>query len=323
MEKQFFKDIKPLPIKQHSSLGIVELVLGEFQSVKAIGVVYGIEHEISGDGFRAMLFLDHYNQRIKIISYAGPDYEALLLRIGWLAEANGFDKIICMASQNDWLEFLKHGFVLEAVLKYFYRGTDAFAMSKFRSQERLVSSNLMNEILLIEKIMMQPPVQRDAPQRSVPDGITLRMALPQDVPRLIALYQRVFESYPSPLVYQSYFETIFQKDALFAVCVRGEDILAVASAELHPEYLNAELTDCATHPDSRGLGLMTQILAHLEDELIRRNYVSSYSMARARSFGMNNVFFRLKYEFTGRMVNNCDIFGCYEDMNVWVRKLTG
>ncbi|MEO7164723.1 MAG: GNAT family N-acetyltransferase, partial [Bdellovibrionia bacterium] len=98
---------------------------------------------------------------------------------------------------------------------------------------------------------------------------------------------------------------------------------AVASAELHPEQRNAELTDCATHPDSRGLGLMSQILSLLEEELIQRNYISSYSMARARSFGMNNVFFRLKYEFTGRMVNNCDIFGCYEDMNVWVKRLIG
>ncbi|MEO5969450.1 MAG: hypothetical protein ABIQ95_05950, partial [Bdellovibrionia bacterium] len=211
MDKPLVKDIKPISIKQHSSLGVVELVLGESQSVKAIGVVYGIEHAISGDGFRAMLFLDHYNQRIKIISYQGPNYGALLLRIGWLAEANGFDKIVCNASQSDWMEFLKYGYVLEAVLKYFHQGTDAFAMSKFRSQERLGSNNLMNEVSLIEKIMLQPQVQRDAPQRSIPDGVTLRMALPQDIPHLIALYQRVFESYPSPLVYQSYLETIFQE----------------------------------------------------------------------------------------------------------------
>jgi putative beta-lysine N-acetyltransferase len=321
MDKTYIKDIKPIPIKQRSSLGVVELVLGESQSVKAIGVVYGIEHEISGDGFRAVLFLDHYNQRIKIINYEGPNYDALILRIGWLAEVNGFDKIICMAAQNDWGEFLKHGYVLEAVLKYFNQGVDAFAMSKFRSQERLISNNLMNEIDLIEKIMFQLPSQGDSLQRQIPEGITLRMAITEDIPQLIALYQTVFESYPSPLVYQSYFETIFQKGTLFAVCARGDRVLAVASAELHPKLRNAELTDCATHIELRSLGLMSKILSFLEEELIRRNYVSSYSMARARSFGMNNVFFRLKYEFTGRMVNNCDIFGCYEDMNIWVKKL--
>ncbi len=36
---------------------------------------------------------------------------------------------------------------------------------------------------------------------------------------------------------------------------------------------------------------------------------------------MNNVFHRLGYEFNGRLVNNCDIFGAYEDMNIWVKDL--
>jgi hypothetical protein len=44
-------------------------------------------------------------------------------------------------------------------------------------------------------------------------------------------------------------------------------------------------------------------------------------MARARSFGMNMVFYQLGYEFNGRLVNNCDIHGGYEDMNIWVKDL--
>ena len=46
-------------------------------------------------------------------------------------------------------------------------------------------------------------------------------------------------------------------------------------------------------------------------------------MARARSYGMNAVFHGMGYEFMGRLVNNCDIFGAYEDMNIWVRRLPG
>jgi putative beta-lysine N-acetyltransferase len=193
-------------------------------------------------------------------------------------------------------------------------------MSKFRSQERLMSPNLMEEILLIETIMHQPKLPKDMPLVPIPSKFTIRMARVEDIPQLIELYQTIFETYPSPLVHTSYIETIFQRETLFAVCVQDDEVVAAASTELHPEYLNSELTDCATHPKVRGQGLMSQILIYLEAELKSRHYLSSYTMARARSFGMNIVFFRLKYEFMGRLVNNCDIFGCYEDMNIWVNK---
>lgn len=312
------EDIKPIPVKERSNLGVVEITLGEGQTVKAVGVVYGVEHRIKGDGYEARLFMDHYNQRIKILEYSGDNYEGLILQIRWLAEANGFDKIICMASRSDWLEFLKHGYVLEAVLKHYRRGEDAFAVSKFRSQERLVSHSLMDEILLIEKIMDD----KSGPfNSSRPEGYKFRLAKREDMPELIELYRSIFETYPSPLVHASYLETIFQKDTVFAVCTYDGKIVSAASAELYPEHLAAELTDCATRPEARGKGLMSHILKLLEDELRVRGYICAYTMARSRSFGMNNVFHRLNYEFQGRMVNNCDIYGCYEDMNIWVRRL--
>lgn len=324
MPKNFFEDIKPLAKRERTSIGVVELTLGEGQHVKAVGAVYGIEHTITGEDYEARLFLDQYNQRIKIKSYSGPNFHGLIMNIRWIAEANGFDKIICMASHEDWIEFLKHGYVFEAVLKYYFKGEeDAFAMSKFRSQERLVSHSLMDEILLIEKIMHDAPQAEGdkLPLRSLPDGISIRLAEKGDIPELIQLYQSIFESYPSPLVHSSYLETVFPKETLFAVCIQGGKIISAASAELQPENLTAELTDCATITSARGKGLMSHLLLRLEAELLKRKYVSSYTMARARSYGMNNVFFRLDYEFMGRMINNCDIYGDFEDMNIWVKKL--
>ena len=66
---------------------------------------------------------------------------------------------------------------------------------------------------------------------------------------------------------------------------------------------------------------MSHLLEILENEIAHEGYICAYTMARARSFGMNNVFYRLGYEFLGRLVNNCDIYGAYEDMNIWVRNL--
>ncbi|MBL8743286.1 MAG: putative beta-lysine N-acetyltransferase [Myxococcales bacterium] len=314
-------DIKPAPSKARASLGVVEITLDETSTVKAVGVVYGLEHSISGDGYEAKIFLDQYSQRIRVISYRAQRFDQLILRLRWLAEANGFDKIICMATHGDWQTFLRFGYVLEAVVKYFHSGEDAFVVSKFRSQERLSSPNLMEEILLIERLMAAPAGSSRA--RPLPPGHVLRAADRRDIPSLIRLYDEIFESYPSPLLHESYLQTVFEEDTLFAVCCVDEKIVAAASAELHHDDRAAELTDCATRPEARGLGLMTHILRHLEGELARREYVCAYTMARARSYGMNNVFWHLGYEFMGRLVNNCDIFGAYEDMNIWVRDLSG
>jgi len=312
------EDIKPIPIKQRAPLGIVELTLDQGQTVKAVGVVYGVEHTISGDGYEAKLFLDQYNQRIKIIEYSATNIENLVLKVRWIAEANNFDKIICMASRKDWQRFLPYGYVLEAVLKYYLNGEDAFVVSKFRSQERLTSANLMDEILLIERVMEQPRIPHE---HSPPPGYDFRLARRDDIPELIALYQGIFETYPSPLIHYSYLDIVFQTETIFAVCTYEGRIVSAASAELHPHLRAAELTDCATRHEARGKGLMSHILTLLEDEISRRGYICAYTMARSRSYGMNNVFHRLGYEFLGRLINNCDIYGAYEDMNIWVREL--
>ena len=54
-----------------------------------MGVVLGLEHVIQGPGYRATLFLDHYNRRIKILDYTAEDLEALILKVRFLSVANG------------------------------------------------------------------------------------------------------------------------------------------------------------------------------------------------------------------------------------------
>lgn len=326
-QRNLIEDIKPAPTKERSSLGIVELTLGEGQTLKAVGVVYGVQHTISGEGYEATLFLDQYNQRIKIIEYSsgnadapqkGINIKGLVLHLRWLAEANGFDKIICMASRYNWRDFLRYGYVLEAVLKYYLNGEDAYIVSKFRSQERLTSHNLMEEVLLIENLMEHPA---EPHTKELPSGYSVRLAARDDISEMIDLYQSIFETYPSPLIHSSYLETIFQKETLFAVCEFNGKVVSAASAELYPHLKAAELTDCATKRSARGLGLMSHILKFLENQIKQRGFICAYTMARSRSYGMNNVFYRLGYEFMGRLINNCDIYGAYEDMNIWVRDL--
>jgi hypothetical protein len=67
---------------------------------------------------------------------------------------------------------------------------------------------------------------------------------------------------------------------------------------------------------------MYHLLYRLEDDLRKRGIRTGFTYARARSTGMNRVFYRLGYEYTGRLINSCDIAGQMEDMNLWLKRLS-
>ncbi|HCF57271.1 MAG TPA: putative beta-lysine N-acetyltransferase [Myxococcales bacterium] len=315
---KLLRDPIPKPPKKKRSTGKVRLVLDHGESTEVTGIVYGLEHRVVAPTYRMSVFLDSYNRRIKVLDYKAEDYGAMVLKLRFLAEANKFDKIWITANERDWGEFLKHGYVLEGILRYHNRGRDSYFVSKFRSQRRMHSKGLMKEILLVEEVLAR---QTRGGPKPLPPGYTLDFARERDVDGMLKLYRQVFKTYPSPLTYRDYLLSILQRDAIFRVIRREGVPVAAASAELDPKRHAAELTDCATHSDERGKGLIGIILNALENDLRHRRYRCAFTLARAQSYGMNAAFHSLGYEFNGRLVNNCDIYGAYEDMNIWVKDL--
>ena len=300
-------------------MGLVRLTLDKGVKTTAIGQVYGLDFEIEGDDFNVRVFFDNYNRRLKVIDYSATNYRALCERLIWLANANEFDKIFIKADRNDWQEFLCLGFVLEGILKYYDRGEDAFVMSRFSSLERALSQRVIAETDLIETLMRQ---DRSEAHPTLADGLECFACKEQHIPELVALYRHVFRTYPNPLTHPDYIQQTMRRNMLYrAVCDQTGHIISAASAEMDTKHSNAELTDCATSPECRGGGLMNHLLSRLGDDLIERDIQTGYSLARARSHGMNRVFYSLGYEYSGRLINNCDINGQFEDMNIWVKLL--
>lgn len=300
-------------------MGLARLTLDEGVRTTVVGHLYGLDFEIENAAFDVRVFFDYYNRRLKVLDYRASDYRALAQRLTFLAKANDFDKIFVKARKNDWQTFLCLGFMLEGILKYCFRGEDAYVLSRFGSPERLQSDRLIEESDLIESIMAQP---RKIVTRSMPEGYHLVMAEEQHIPGLVALYRRVFKTYPSPLTHPDYIQQTMERNVLYrAILAPSGEVVSAASAEIGHKHGNAELTDCATLRTERGHGLMPLILAALEEDLRERGIISGYTLARARSVGMNRVFYRLGYEYSGRLINNCDIYGQYEDMNIWVKLL--
>jgi hypothetical protein len=54
-----------------------------------------------------------------------------------------------------------------------------------------------------------------------------------------------------------------------------------------------------------------------------RNMKTPYTIARSASPGMNVTFVKSGYRYGGRVINNTNISGRIESMNVWYKHLAG
>ena len=231
---------------------------------------------------------------------------------------SNFDKIFLKARLGDFQQFISHGYLMEGVLRYYFRGEDAYVCSRFSSKERLSCEDLFDEALALEGIMYDTETRALRPLDS---GISIMKAEEGHIPQLVLIYREIFKTYPLPITKPDYLKSLMDRNVIYRLAMQGEEAIGAASAEINTKYSNAELSDCASLPAAQGKGLMQHLLLALEDDLRRRNIMTSYTIARATSVPMNRAFFRLGYEFSGRLIKNCDIFGKFEDMNIWVKRL--
>jgi putative beta-lysine N-acetyltransferase len=87
------------------------------------------------------------------------------------------------------------------------------------------------------------------------------------------------------------------------------------------ESKNVEMTDFATLEGHQGKGVSAYLLQKMEQNMVSEGMKVSYTIARATSYPMNKVFSRAGYAYGGRLINNTNICGTYESMNVWYKAL--
>ena len=98
-------------------------------------------------------------------------------------------------------------------------------------------------------------------------------------------------------------------------------LIALSAAEMDTENENVEMTDFATLPTWRGYTVSMHLLATMEETVRTRNIKTTYTIARSSSPEMNITFARSGYRYGGRVVNNTNISGHIESMNVWYKHL--
>jgi putative beta-lysine N-acetyltransferase len=280
-----------------------------------------IQERFDGDGYSAEVLLSGLNRRIQVLSYQGPELEAMVVDLKDRARKLELDKVFLKAPAEDEISLQTAGMQAEATIRGYFAGQPAAVMSTILSRQRRRRPHAKEQDMILETILSRP---NDPSVDPLPEGYQMRPAGPEDAGDLAALYRQVFASYPYPITDPAYLVQTMATHVVYRI-IRDQDgkLVAAASAETAPKYANAEMTDFATLPSQRGLGLAQHLLAALEDDMIERRIPNLYTVARARSAGMNRVFFNRGYQWTGTLVNNCHIAGAFEDMHVWCKTING
>lgn len=293
-------------------------VVGEQGDALFTGDAGRPQHHVGPD-FELEFVQDGFNRRLTVMRHRG-DVDAICAFLDEQAKAARLTKVFFRTGDAIWDLVLSNGYLLEGIIRGYYRGGNAYCLSRFFTRQRRFGQHFEEEKEILDGVRGATPF---AWRLEPAEGVSTRPARPDDAPALAALYRSVFDTYPTPLNDPAYILEEMSGDCLYRVACDSGRIVAAASAAVDWPNGSAELTDCATLPPYRGRGIIQHLLHELEMDLAARGVNCTYSMARSLSYGMNLAFRRLGYVYQGRLINHCHIMGRFEDVNLWVKPLDG
>jgi len=258
------------------------------------------------------------NDRVYLMKLDRGDMPGIVDDVIDLARSNGYTKLFARVSARQAPRFRDRGFLREASAPGLYRGEESgYFLGKFLDGDRARPrrAKRMAEVLELARAKARgcgaPAGPDGTPHRSIqPLG-------PGSADDLAGLYAAVFESYPFPIHEAGYLRRAMAANVSFYGIRQQGRLVAAASSEMDVDWRCVEMTDFATLPETRGQGLAGRLLRHMEVEMAARGLVTAYTIARAESPGMNIVFSSAGYGFGGTLLNNTQIGGRLESMNVW------
>lgn len=258
------------------------------------------------------------NNRIYLIKLGKKEFPGILDSLRQLAAENTYTKIFCKVPEWAAPLFIADGYMTEAIIPGFFYGTDAaFFMAKYMDSDRLM--NLENQSLEELSDLLKSSPGRD--KLTSKGKFNMKQLGAEDVEQITDLYRKVFLSYPFPIYNPGYILKTMKENVHYFGVSKKEKLVAVASAEIDKEGENAEMTDFATAPEFRGQKLGQLLLSKMEKEMEAKHIKTLYTIARLKSIPMNKVFLKHRYQYAGTLINNTNISGSIESMNVYYKHL--
>jgi len=264
----------------------------------------------------------HHGQNSKrayLMSLGGSNPSEIIDELNNIAINNDYTKIVAKVPAQHIGDFVSNGYETEALIPKLYNNEiDGYFLCKYMDKNRKNNkfSKECNEILNIAK---QKKVE--SPEEIKDENIICRQATETDVLDIITVYRKVFETYPFPIHDKNYILKTMNEDVIYFGIWNNGKLVALSSIELSKKYSNAEMTDFAVLEEYRGKKYALYLLNVMENKLKDLGIKTAYTIARAMSAGMNITFAKCGYKFAGTLINNTDISGQIESMNVWYKNI--
>lgn len=272
------------------------------------------------DAGREGAVCDPRNRRVKLYGFGREDLhgpELARWRDGLTTCPDLYTKLTVYSRSDDEAAWVAAGWLYEgAILGFFRDGAPAHLWAMYGDEARSDAPRDAEHDAIVETAAAKEPVTP-----SLASGSFCHRADAAGAGAVAAIMGEVFPDYPTPITRGIIAEQIASGANIFRFIV-GEDgrLAASASAEIDHARRCAELTDCATRPEERGRGHMAYLLHRLARDLEQEQGITDlYTLARADEPGMNCVFGKLGFRYTGRLINNCRMPNGWESMNIWCR----
>ena len=260
------------------------------------------------------------NRRVYLMKLHRQDGLSILPVLDRLAHDNHYEKILAKVPWGSKSAYEKQGYVQEAVIpEYFQNQEHALFMCKYLSPSRrqITDSQQIQDILSLTKQAKQHPSKKNTLS-----DLNIQNCKPEDAHEISQVFKAVFKTYPFPVFDAQYLTTGMNTGQTRYFCIRKDGrIIATAASEIDTHHKGVEMTDFATLSEYRGQGFAGCLLEDMEQEMAGQGMRTAFSIARALSPGMNMLFARKGYAFGGTLVNNTNISGRIESMNVWHKSL--
>jgi putative beta-lysine N-acetyltransferase len=260
-----------------------------------------------------------FNRRVYLMKLGRAKPQQVLPPLLELCRRKKYSKVFAKVPVRHEAAFHQLGFETEAKVPGFFKNREAAAfLGLYLDPQRRLPKHAQE----IQKVHdLTKKIIKPASLAVPPPGLQVRRCQPEDIPAMAKIYARVFESYPFPISDREFLAETMASHVVYFGIWKKDQLVALASAETDREEHNAEMTDFATLPEHRGGGYARLLLNRMEKVMRQEGITTAYTIARAISPGMNITFAKQGYHLAGCLINNTNICGDIESMNVWYRQL--
>lgn len=262
----------------------------------------------------------NFNNRIYLMDLDTQNVEQVIQKCDKIATENAYTKIIVKAPEGFKEAFLEAGYEIEASIPKFYHGKEnMYFMAKFFNDTRQIQKHPKRASRILVKAISRRNKRENI---ELDDSYEFRILGPDDAVDMARVFKKTFETYPFPVFDCDYLiETMDSHVIYFGVWHHGK-LVAISSCEMYEKKSNVEMTDFAILEKFRGKKLSLFLLNEMEKVMKERNIKTAYSMSRAQSYGMNITLAKFGYRYGGTVINNANLGGGIESLNIWYKSLS-